>query len=582
MGVELLMYAGKGPTGNCGLLTLNAGEFTPDGFIQWEWINDGTAGDFYFIVIIDEPNNVFELNETNNVFWIWINVTGAPITQIQHLLPFVGVGITWYVNETTGIYFTRLGGGGGPYHTYYNITNLRTGSVVKPLTNWSTEANADFFLTFGEDPYRICFNTTAESTTEVEFPQCQDLVVDNTPPETSINVLTPNYANLPGDNLNVSSTDTPTTSFTDFTLTVVDFPSGTNLLGDNFVGFEPVDYAFYRIIYDGNGTTMRDTSYTGTFQFENMTTGWDDGWYTIEAYSIDRLGHIGATNTTTVYLDNTGPETQLEIGFPKIRNQPTDIWNVSGSTTFNLTSVESVGSGPDQTTISYRITNVSSSLVVDSGISTTIDISTLPDGEYLIEYWSRDNLGNLGITNSTNVYVDNTPPTMQIFFDVPKYPALPTALWFITNATDFSFTSSDGLGVGVELMEFRIQGPGGDSGWQTYSVPTDLNAWSLETDGTYTISYRVRDFLGNSQSWSVDVILDDTPPVTSISVGSPQFPVGPLPAYINSSTPINLSAIDTGSGVWKIYYEVEFTTGLLEYVRQFGHICRRQLQDLLQ
>jgi len=311
-----------------------------------------------------------------------------------------------------------------------------------------------------------------------------------------------------------------------------------------------------------------------------------DGNYRIYFNSSDNLNNQEIRQIYDFYLDNTGPETQLEIGFPKIRNQPTDIWNVSGSTTFNLTSVEIVGSGPDQTSITYRVTNVSSAAVVISDtIGTTIDLSALPDGEYLIEYWSRDNLSILGITNSTNVFVDNTPPTMQIFFDVPKFRVLPTDPWFITSDTDISFTATDGLGVGVELMEFRIQGPGGDSGWQTYSVPTDLNAWGLTTDGTYTIDYRVRDFLGNTRAYTVDIVLDNAPPNTTLrngqSIGDPLFDVIDVPGLprhqaqpgdiwnMTDNSRFQFRASDGGtSGVASIAYRIldEFDTPITGWI----------------
>jgi hypothetical protein len=82
---------------------------------------------------------------------------------------------------------------------------------------------------------------------------------------------------------------------------------------------------------------------------------------------------------------------------------------------------------------------------------------------------------------------------------------------------------------------------------------------TFNEDSTHELHINCTDALGN---WYEDVetfLVDSTPPVTTKIYGDPHYPANindpaPYPHYINSSTPITLTATDAKVGVDKIYW----------------------------
>ncbi|MEM3628629.1 MAG: hypothetical protein QXE06_04585 [Candidatus Bathyarchaeia archaeon] len=56
-----------------------------------------------------------------------------------------------------------------------------------------------------------------------------------------------------------------------------------------------------------------------------------------------------------------------------------------------------------------------------AGILCTILFEGLADGEYSIDFYSVDNIGNTEPTNTVTVILDNTPPATTLTIGEPKY-----------------------------------------------------------------------------------------------------------------------------------------------------------------
>jgi hypothetical protein len=193
---------------------------------------------------------------------------------------------------------------------------------------------------------------------------------DDIPPITTLEINEPKYVDLAG-NIYVSSV-------TPFALTAEDNPGGTG-----------VALTFYRV-YNSNDTGWIE--YSAPFYLTRLS----DGKYLIDYYSIDNIGNVEPTKTTTVILDNTPPITTLTISGPKYVSY---ITYVTPDTPFIL-EAEDAGAGVNAT--NYRIYNST----YDSGWMTyggPFNLTSLVDGTYTIEYYSIDNVQNAEPTQAINV-----------------------------------------------------------------------------------------------------------------------------------------------------------------------------------
>ncbi len=137
---------------------------------------------------------------------------------------------------------------------------------------------------------------------------------------------------------------------------------------------------------------------------------------------------------------------------------------------------------------------------------------------------------------------DKEPPVTTISIGTPRYQNGDNL--YINSSTSITLSATD-YGIvpsGVNHTEYRIDG----GQWQTYS-----SAFTLNTEGTHTIYYRSIDNVGNTEADKVTtVILDKTPPQTTISTSDPLSIVSP-------KTKFTLSSTDNLSGVQEISYSID-------------------------
>jgi len=93
--------------------------------------------------------------------------------------------------------------------------------------------------------------------------------------------------------------------------------------------------------------------------------------------------------------------------------------------------------------------------------------------------------------------------------------------------------------VGLSSVEYRVDGV-----WVPYGTAFVLAG----PDGHRTIGYRATDQLGNAATFELALVLDNTPPMTTISQEAGTYP---------SNTTFALLASDVGSGVALLEYRVD-------------------------
>jgi hypothetical protein len=297
--------------------------------------------------------------------------------------------------------------------------------------------------------------------------------------------------------------------------------------------FSAVYFLRYRI--DGGSlTNLRDTF--------NLS-GYPNGRHQID-FSTRDYANNDTTYSLSVYLDKTPPFSHLVFGEPKkIYN---DTLYISPETPINVEAFDTCGIAHSY----YKVTSINKDLILDwTEVLGTFNIPyTSSYYKYIIFYYSVDNLGNTELPQDTVVGVDCEPPVTTLHIGSPSYPVSDPL--YITSHTPLSFTSTDDIS-GVDTTYYRID----DNAWNVYSGVE----FNVTNEGNHTVEYYSVDKAGNKENVkSKELIVDNTPPLTTLQVGSPSYepPTDSSAVYITSNTLLSLKINDEGCGVDSTYYRI--------------------------
>jgi hypothetical protein len=138
-----------------------------------------------------------------------------------------------------------------------------------------------------------------------------------------------------------------------------------------------------------------------------------------------------------------------------------------------------------------------------------------------------------------------TGPVTSLVIGNPNYTATMT---YVKSSTSIDFSVIDQSGQGILNTTYRVDG--GD--WINY---TATGRFYLTGEGDHSIDWYSVDRAGNVEEVASMLLrVDDTPPVTAISIGEPKYLTGGT--YVNSSTPLALSAVDGGVGSNSTFYRL--------------------------
>jgi len=511
--------------------------------------NPGFAGAGEICVEVDSENYIAEVNETNNGACIPINIVPPPDYTLTNAQPsgFLTVGLERDVtiaaevsnqgataNVTTTLSFHNASTPGSPF-AQASIPAIPGGTAVGPFNaTWrSPSTPGQHFVTASLDPDNLIAEADEGNNA---FTWTFDVVPG---PISTLVVGTPNY----------NAEAQYVTSATRMSFDVVD-QSGAGIRETS-----------YRA--DGGAWTNYSTS--GPFGLRG------EGPHTLEFFSEDNVGNVEMVQTSILHLDDTPPTTTLLIGDPNVLSNGT---YVTSATPLVLQAVEGGADPAGLAGLEYR---------VDGGVwwpySSAFFISG--EGPHVVDYRALDLLGNVEPLHADTIIVDNTSPSTTLRFGVPIYVATET---FVTSDTPLTLQAVDGgtFAVGVDTTEYRVDG----GAWTPYAT-----AFGLAGEGTHVVECRSVDLLGNREAVLLSsAIVDDSPPTTSLSIGSPQH-LGPE-VFVTSFTPLTMVAADAGAtpvglasteyrldgGVWTPYATPFFLDGegahLLEYrsVDRLGNV----------
>ena len=219
-------------------------------------------------------------------------------------------------------------------------------------------------------------------------------------------------------------------------------------------------------------------------------------------------------------IDNVPPTTILTIGNPQYTDGAGKKYITSG-TPLTLTAEDNVG-GTGVVSTYYRVYNTTS---YDTGLITStppieFHLTGIDDGEYFIDFYSVDNIGNVESTKTQKVILDNTAPSLTI--ETPLQSAalqdgvdLKVSAWDLSDVASITFSIQCAQG-NVISSEFQSMSAalGSDGKWHLYFDTRSL------PDGFYLLVVNGTDVLGNwgtktvsfsIRNWATIQLLPSTP-----------------------------------------------------------------------
>lgn len=173
----------------------------------------------------------------------------------------------------------------------------------------------------------------------------------------------------------------------------------------------------------------------------------------------------------------------------------------------------------------------------------TSEITQLPEGSVVIEYYAFDNVGNASDIMKVEFVIDNTAPISEMTLEEPVNDNI------IGVGSSFSLLSQDNS-AGVETIFYALNGDEPT----IYSKPVQITG--LDEQKTHTIQWYATDNTGNKEEIkSKQVIFDSTAPETAYNIENESFLNNDI-YYLPGVTAVNLTANDT-NGIEKIVYRYQ-------------------------
>ena len=310
----------------------------------------------------------------------------------------------------------------------------------------------------------------------------------------------------------------------------------------------------------------------GGIFLSTFTLAGADGAYLLAYNAEDMLVNTEEVNTSTFVVDNTAPRTAFV--------------RVSGSAFLNYAAASAVFAlqAEDPGLLPSGVSSVTWSDNGGEGSNLTSGLA-FGEGRHALAYRAVDNLGNLEVTGSSTVFVDNTAPEAATHIGLPYFAS--GVLNYITPATPITFTAADPVAAevasGVERIEVSIDG----SSFTVYAAALKFG------EGRYVVKYRAVDNVGNTETArTLELQSDNTSPVSAWQADGEQLELAGK-FYLSAIGRIALESYDpvvseVASGVEGIYYGIDAAPsgkyaapfGLAEGVRTLNFSARDNVANV--
>jgi len=292
----------------------------------------------------------------------------------------------------------------------------------------------------------------------------------------------------------------------------------------------------------------------GAFANYVSTFSLAEGVRRVDFQSQDNVANLELLKSATVFVDATPPATTLGIGAPQYAAGGT--LYVSTATPFTLAAqdpvVQEVASGVSAIFF-HRDADPAAPYASAFALA-------LPDGAHAVSYYAADNAGNLEVVKTSTVALDATAPqTSLLVLGGRQFPGPDGRTFYASSDTRLALPALDPLvnGAASGLAFTRWQDNGG--AFTVYVATLSL------AEGAHALGYQSQDNVANLEVLrSTTVLVDATPPMSAVSIGSPTYAAADGTIYVTPATPVVVSAADpslpsgqAGSGVARIEVSVD-------------------------
>jgi hypothetical protein len=263
------------------------------------------------------------------------------------------------------------------------------------------------------------------------------------------------------------------------------------------------------------------------------------GSYHVLLRATDAAGNVGTGESRFTVVEPSEQDTTAPTVTAEVSGTQDDEGNYVDLATVTLSATDEDG-GSGVASVEYKL---------DDGAWTayTAAVAVNAPGMHMLSYRATDVAGNVseeGMAHFTVVQQDTTAPTVsaQVVGQQDENGAYVGSAMVTVSAED--------AGSGVASVEYKL-----DSGaWTAYTQAVQVSA-----PGAHTVAFRATDGAGNtseegSTSFTVVSGGDDTvaPSVSAVVTGTQDSGWN----YVDAAN-INLSALDTGSGVASVEYKLD-------------------------
>lgn len=343
-----------------------------------DWIAPTVSVDTSYNVTIevDYYAEIQEENEVNNTVTIQFWVHPGPVTSLNPRDPHYWRGQDLYIKSTTLLNFTIQSTADWVHAEYW----IDDGSIL----NYSL--TGEFTIT-GEGLHILNFSSF-DSLGYREKNNTQRIIVDDSPPITTLNITSPKHS---------SGVDIWVKGSTPIYLNWTREDEPILGVGRDFTSYRIFDYEL------DIWTSWTNYSEGVPFEF-----GQGDGERIVEWYSVDLLTNRENTQNRSLYVDDSGPDSLPYVGEPSYERDY--VRYIESTTKLSLSADDHGGSGVKD--IEYR-------LDTETQWHTYTGPFTLSKpGEHVIYIRSTDNLGNIGDIVLKKVFVigPNYKPMIAVLF----------------------------------------------------------------------------------------------------------------------------------------------------------------------
>jgi len=239
------------------------------------------------------------------------------------------------------------------------------------------------------------------------------------------------------------------------------------------------DTLICELFVDGNGYFRNETTLNNTWTYVTPNTTLANGTHTWYVNCTDSENSL-LSSTITLYVDTANPVSS-------ITSPSNNSWTTDTTPELLITITDNLGNPINYVVYANGVSRASGT--VANGTSTSVNLSALSQGVYIINVQATDNASNVANSSTWTLKVDTTAPTLTSF-------SPSNASTVNDSSVTLSFTAVDNLDTNLNYTIY-INGTANSTGFATNNT-AKTTAISFANGSTYLWYVTAKDNASNS------------------------------------------------------------------------------------